>query len=715
MKGIVEVYGTTREGKRDLIYSGENMTTIGFSENIVDMLTTPSSVSGATIGDTNVLSAHGYLDSRNYIPNALSMGKSKEQFTTNQHEYSTYNFLSSTDLVSDSLFQVWKRKKVSVVHNAVPGPSFGTSGHLISASMSAGALSQVISYTGAGNGFKDAYFSATDFVFSVDVKFNRDNPPIQVSADPSGNYVGYSEIALSCNNDAHRLFLQWDSSGTPTPYDGAPWASSLGGVKSLGSGWYRAFVHGIYKGLPMQGQDSRGAMATSAFIYPSLGDGGTALVDEPTFNASGTTGKKGSIFISRPQLELGIHPTNYVEVSGAKVQDNLHRFSRLNGTPLTSVSGTTAGGGRDPDDSLKVAVNYYVLSSTTGPTTEGIYDGTLDKGVSAYNPTQMGLIPAANPTDRELVDGCSTPAEEAFNAQITKGQNSACAGLWDRLYVSSYDDSWTYTNNYKPLFGRHLTYVGTYPFSNNSVPSGVSSTFVEAGVQSGDCKASLWVHYVSANTELGMSFPVSSVQFGKRAMLTTGTTQSMPDRDGFISIVNNATIAGAGDSTDTAPRNWSNIGAAGAYRPIIQNEILPNFSSVGEVTYHMRLLNREASPTTQTYRFIQNPEMNSDSLLLNLFGGVNALGLWGVDLKKTREGLIDLSAVAGTFPYMKGALDRANVTESSLHPARPYKKYKLYSKKILTDNLVKNEGLGVSAGVFGCYENLDLYWKVKFL
>jgi len=36
MKGIVEIYGTGESGKRDLLYQGENMTTVGFSENIVD-------------------------------------------------------------------------------------------------------------------------------------------------------------------------------------------------------------------------------------------------------------------------------------------------------------------------------------------------------------------------------------------------------------------------------------------------------------------------------------------------------------------------------------------------------------------------------------------------------------------------------------------------------------------------------------------------------
>ena len=714
MKGIVEIYGTNQEGNRDLLYKGENMTMAGFSENIVDMLTTPSAVSGAIIGSDKSPYGDGYLDSRNYTINAFSTSKAKDQFTKNLHEYSTYNFFSSTDFVSDPLFQSWKRRKCTLTHNAIEGSEYGTSGHLLASELSAGGLSQIITYTGAGNGFKDAYFSATDFVFSIDVKMNRNNPPIQVSSTSAGDYIGYSEIALRCNNSRHRLFLQWNASGVPKLYNTGLWTSSLGGIKSLGSGWYRAFVHGIYKGLPIQGDHAD----TSAYIYPSLGEGGEGLLDWANFNVSGNNENKGSIYIARPQLELGIHPTNYVEVSGAKVQDNLHRFSRVNQTPLSSVSGTTPGGGRDHTDSLKAAVNYYVISATTGPTTEGIYDGTLDKGVSAYNPTQTELIPAANPIDKELVEGCRTPAEEAFNVNITKGQNSACAGLWDRLYVSSYDNSWSYTKDYKPLFGRHLTYIGTYPFEGNLAASGVSSTFVKAGVQAADCKASMWVHYVSANTELGMSFPVSSVNFGKRSLLAAGTTNSMPDRDGFISIINQATIAGAGDSTDTYQRNWSNIAAGGAYRPMMQNEILSDFSSTGEVTYHMRFLNHKATPSNTTYKFIIDPQMNSDTMLLNLFGGVNAVGLWGLDLKKMRQDLIDLSGNPATtdLPYIIAAQDRVQVVNGTEpHPERPFRQYKLYSKKVLTDNLVKNEGLGVSAGVFGCYENLDLYWKVKFL
>mgnify|MGYP005813168111 CR=1 FL=1 len=721
MKGIVEIYGTGESGKRDLLYQGENMTTVGFSENIVDMLTTPSSIS---IGTDSV---SGYLDPENYIVNAFSMSKAKNQFLANQHSYSTTNLLHNSDLQYST--QGWFRTtqpdgSLEVGTNMsypVVGSTFGSTAILLESYTSGGVFSQPIGYDGASGAFSESYFSGTDFVFSLDVKFNRDNPPIQVSSTLSslaapyastGLYVGYSQLALSCNGEMHRLFLQWDNSGTPSIYNTGVGASALGGVRSLGGGWYRAFVHGAY----LSGGD---AASSVVCISPCLGPGSESLVDS-SYITSGVSGV-GSMYINKPQLELGIHPTNYVKgAMFAKfdhpnaVRDDRLAYSRLNSTPPF---------GQDPDDATKVAINYYVLSdSGLGPTLSGVYDKTLATGVSAYIPFENKLVPTVNPEDRDLVAGAITPVEEAFGVQITQGQNSACQHLWDRLYVSSFDDSWTYTSGYSPVFGRHLTYVGTYCSKDNFVPSGVSSTFAQVA-DGTSIKATNWVHYLSSwDTVAGYANPASSLNIGERGLLTAGTTAGMPDMYGYISILNNATSAGPGNELDTAD-NWA-VGAGGWYRPLIQSEIVLDFSSTGEVTYHMRLLNMSgniggdpAYGGGSKWSFGVSAGMNSDEVLLNLFGGVNVMGLWGLDLKKIREDLAYLGPQEGTqgYPFVNPIGDRASVNENVVRPTDPYRKYKLYSKKVLTDNMVKNEGFGTSAGIFGNYQNLDMYWRLKFL
>jgi len=993
MKGVVEIYGTTETGKRDLLYQGENTTTVGFSENIVDMLTTPSSI--ASIVPTH---ASGYLISKNYIVNAFSMSKAKDQFTTNQHAYSTNNFLINSEvgeppkwftgefysdvaaalystrvavgittdgsvvpwgvndhnllsdapsgtgfididvgtffavaidsdgslsawgspvlalvyntptgtgftkvavghnhalaLASDGSISVWGLDTYgevydtptgtgftdiavsrfssfaidsagSCVHwgnpytdiknvpvgtgftkiaagnnhalaldsagsvsswgaewcatytgascliasgpqttgytdiaggadwsvaigstgalvswgnlvyigdpvsgtgftkvaagfrsgiavnsagtldawgsdsdiidetpaksgvrqhpawnfssvvlssNYIQGSEFGTSGHALSAQASSSYLGQEISYEGgAASAFDAPYFSATDFIFSTDVKFNIDNPLVQVSSTSAGQYLSYSQLAVSCNGDINRLFLQWDNSGLPSVYDEGVGASSLGGIKSLGGGWYRAFVYGKY----LSGVGS--IDSTRVYIYPFVGQNGDSLVDAAYDLSILTTSSYGSIFINRPQLELGTHPTNYVEVPCSpdgscglsNERDNLLRFSRLNATPPY---------GQDPDDPLKVAINYYVVSGTGGSTLSGYYDGTLSAGVSAYIPHKNELIPVANPEDRELTPGAITPVEEAFGVNITKGQNSACQSLWDTLYVSSYDDSWTYTSGYSPVFGRHLTYTGTYISQGGMVPSGVNSTDIQREDDE-PIYVTNWAHYVSAYTEEGMSNPVSSTAIGLRGLLSNyGYNQCSPDRDGFIPIVNKATPAGAGDSTDTSD-NWP-TSQTGWVRPALFSELLPNFSSTGEITYHMRLLNMTG---TAGFDFTHASGMGSDSILLNLFGGVDVIGLWGYDLKEIRKAALQTNrpTYITNYPPLNMTYEGARVSDytgtTSDHPGYPFARYKLYSKKVLTDSIVKNEGLGTSAGVFGTYLNLDMYWTVKFL
>ena len=656
MKGIVEIYGTTEEGRKDLLYSDENMTTVGFSENIVDMLTTPSSIQYPTAFNSAA------LDSSNYTIQAFSMSKGKDQFKANQHSYSTDNLLHNSDLDDTS---GWSLTNVTFTKNSVEGATFNSSGHLLNADTSSGSLSQAILYDGTDGAFGAPYFSGTDFVFGVDVKLNRGDPPVQVSGT-TNEYIGYSQIALSSCNNLFQTSIKWDNSGVAVLDDTVGWTSSLAGIKDIGGGWYRVFVHGLYA-------SGGSTHPTTVYIYPSVGESADSLVDTTTYPV---TGGAGSIYINRPQLELGTHPTNYVETSSFLTRDNTLAYSRLNSTApygtMTNVSGD------------HVAFKYYVVSGSGGQTLSGLYGPSVsDQGVSAYIPNPTTLIPAAHPEDTELTLGAITPVEEAFGVQITKGQNSAVQNLGDFLYVSSFDSSWSYSSKYTPVFGRHLSYVGTFGVSGDVLSSGVSATGPAASL----------VYFVSAYDENGLANPLSSIPlYNGISNLSVATGRI--DAYGYWNMQQNG--------TSYPPYSL----ADGRFHNRCRVEAEFDFSSTGEITYHIRYLNMSGHDLTG---WTTDVNYNGDSTLLNIFGGVNVIGLWGLDLKKIKEDNIS------AFPsYISKHQDQYNPTESD-GTAYPTRRYKLYSKKVLTDNIMKNEGLGTSAGIFGNYLNLDLYWKVKFI
>ena len=93
MEGTVYIYGTDNDGNRELLYKESNLTTVGFAEQIVDMLTLPSAIGSVT----DPAEAANFLDSSNYTIQGISLSKPKEHFRQNQHAYATKNLLYWTD------------------------------------------------------------------------------------------------------------------------------------------------------------------------------------------------------------------------------------------------------------------------------------------------------------------------------------------------------------------------------------------------------------------------------------------------------------------------------------------------------------------------------------------------------------------------------------------------------------------------------------------
>ena len=642
MKGIVEIYGITSDGQEELVYKKSNLAVVGFSEHIVNFLTTPSSIQQPT--DANI----SILDVSNYGIQAFSMSKGAQQFKQNQHEYKTVNILHNTTLAASDMGSAGQWSSVNLEASSfgiIEGPTIDSSGALISAATSGAYIYQGVDFSGVGlKSFEEPYFSGTDFTFSVDLKLNRDNPPVTASGVSAGSdYSGYSHVELKLNTNNPRTAIRWDASGKAYLQNNS-YTDWNGGIQTLSNDWYRVFVTGFNKNA---------VSAISAIVYPSIGDKDIDSTLPPT------PGGAGSIYISRPQLELGRVPTNYINTQDLSAsRDTALAYSLLNATYPYGCS--------FPDDpSISQVYNYYVLSSNSliaEKTLSAVYGDPADKGVSAYGPPSS-LDAPVNYMDRELTPGAITPVEEALGIKFTQGQIPAALGLSSSLYLSSFRTDWNYTTPYIPAIGRHVAYLGAYVD-----PSGFPTLKTQITYIDGDSITARGNENFSDNLYRG----VISVSGGI-------------DRYGYWTLSGNG-----GHAQDLSPEDSRFI-----------KQVDPTFSSTGQITYVAQIGNSNDSSDDRSEEGAAS--IQKDSPLLNIFGGVTYLGLWGLDLPAIRAN--------NNFknpPY--GELK--DVFDISVEPTR---KYKLFNKIHLSDNVVKCEGSVFSQGVVGNYTTFSIRWRLAFL
>jgi len=665
------------------------MTVVGFSENIVDMLTTPSSIQNPTALNTNA------LDASNYEIQGFSMSKTADKFKTNQHTYETVNLFHNSNLVSTS---GWTQSDATLSSNIIEGPTIGTSGSLLVGDLSSGRLAQIVLFNGDNGQFDAPYFSGTWITFSVDMKMNKNNPPVQMSSTSAGDYISYSEVLLQgvgpggeIVGQTPRFKVCWDGSGQAFLDDNinsltfVGLASSglcQGGIKSVGGGWYRVFITGY------NGEGS----FVGVSVYPALG----SFADLANSLSATVSGEAGSIYIARPQLELGRVPTEYVETSSYHdVRDNTLAYSLLNETfpygyaTSAGMSGVPSFSGADASSSTP-SYNYYVLSDSGGKSLSALYGLTdsNDKGVSAYAPIEGNLTPYVTPMDRELAPGARTPVEIALDIEVIQGQipnilqlSGADTGVGSTqvtiplspyinlgissIQLSSYNSKWSYTSGYDSSIGRHQAYLGGY--APNLSSTELSSWATINYISSLEFSAySFWDGTVSATSSV-----ISSVVVEGRA-----NEGDVLDRFGYWELVSNGSA------------NVATIGHSE-----LQKTTSSDFSSTGEITYKITLDYSTLFPT--------------DKNLLNIFGGVDYLGLWGLDLNKIKEDNPNAYS-----PYNTMRLDGTNTKSSD-----PARRYKLYNKIALTDNMTRSDGRATESGLFsyGASSKLNIYWKVKFI
>jgi len=663
MQGTVYIYSVDN-GERELLYTDDNMTVDGFAEQIVDLLTLPSAIGSVTSPATTA----NFLDTSNYTIQAVSMSKAKEHFQQNQHAYTTENLLYFSDLsnfasgVSPTSSNPWYLRGGTLETNAIQGPEFGVSGHRLVRELGdpADLLTYEIGFSSVdgnnalnngnysipaygnndGSGF---YFSGTDFTFSIDLKVDEDYLP---DVDDESRRLTEIKITNLSSTLVSSLVVEWDSSGNASLFQSFVEAGitdgrqAHGAIKSLGGGWYRTFLNSKCDlSSPITALGGAGyplhLSSLQVTISPTVSTDELADQDDATDTA-------GAIYFSRPQLELGRVPTNYVVNTTSGTLSDLSRFSNLN---EAAYIGQYVTG---------VARYDYYFTSGPGLSFSGIYGGTANHvGLSAYIPDKTPMPPAAHPHDRVLTKDARTPVEEALGIEFIKGQNPAAIGLSGTLMLSSFTDDWTYTSAYTPNIGRHVAYLGAFHPAGNAFAFGT---------------------FVTALDEAGMANPLSSIYL-------RGSFETQPDVDryGYIRAKDNGIQQYAGP--------------AGVSRSRFQMSAASDFSSTGEVVYTTYLQSNTGTSIGTDTR---------DPLGLNLFGGVSILGLWGIDLKATRE------ANQHAFPPYNNDFDDILV--------EPERRYKLMSKKVLTDNIVRNEGSAATSRAGWEYNsNLEVKWVLKFI
>ena len=258
-------------------------------------------------------------------------------------------------------------------------------------------------------------------------------------------------------------------------------------------------------------------------------------------------------------------------------------------------------------------------------------------------------------------------------------------------------------------------------------PSGLSSTDQMIGKHS--INGSMYVHYISGTDAVGYEIPVSSTVIGARSFLTTASPECAPDMYGYIGVASSIRPIDGPQGLSAIAYNaaGTQYPYQGTYRPGMSTSAASDFSSTGEITYHLRTIESSGGyQPDMSSNFITSATYTSDKALWNLFGGVTVVGLWGYDLKKIREDNIyrmggSLWSDLSSYPVVPHTIDVAQLTTGAstrieqTNQGSPFSRYKLYNKKVLTDNIAKNEGFATSAGIFTNYKNLDLYWKVKFI
>lgn len=443
MKGLVKVYETVN-GSPELIHYEDNLIVDQASEIIIDLLSTPSSVSV-------------FNDISSTVVQGFATAKGTEGYKNNLHKLKSFNLIKDADNVLVDQNPAHLNAVVTQSFVDHPDPSckvyraetlFQNGGAVSLRSINGVILEE---YT---NTIKDK-----PLVFGIDVKLNVFDPitadnftdnwqPFTVGVLRGGNaYVNtikllHPDFAIGNDLDAGS-FLEF--------FEGETQGNTMS-ILDLGQGWYRLFCY-----IPPVSTGSADTFAI--IIYPTSSESVTNLP------ISLATSLKGSVFLARPMLTVGNLPIDVF----AKQSEAFTSSIDLQEQPVIASS---------------VLVGDHFLLS------EG---GTLTSSVSSYD-VVASLPSAPDPQDvaleKDIVTGFDSISKSLYDISIDHNPNYT--GYINKIPLSSiFSNSVSSSSEVSSLMlSGEVGFLGCYTPSSGAelkLVSGISAPAYENPVATFTC------------------------------------------------------------------------------------------------------------------------------------------------------------------------------------------------------------------------------------
>lgn len=395
MKGIVEIYRNTSDGKSELILSESNLIMDGAAESVVDFLTMPSA-----IAIVSGVVQERVLDASNYIIQGFTVGKGTGGYLQNLHKYKKHNFIVSAGTIGAAPLP-WNQFNINTSLYEENSP-FDLSSHVLKVNAHQGVTtSSYLNFDGF-NAHLSGMVNAP-MIFTIDCKYDYEYPPEAISAG-TGSGRGVTSLRLDRHGTTTSGDFYWDSNGEGTcaPKSG----NTL--VKNLGGGWYR---------LGIVSPSGVNVTSTSpvAYIFPG------GATDSGTYTS---TSPSGGVLLARPSLNLGSVPLNYFLGSESEFNStkDFQEFPVL-ASSIPCLSGIDS-------------TNVSSIILLNGP-------GTLRNNTSGYDPI-LTLPKIQNPTLSGLEPGSITDYASVIDGTIQADHNLNFAGFYGKFKnIYKYLNNWS--------------------------------------------------------------------------------------------------------------------------------------------------------------------------------------------------------------------------------------------------------------------------------
>ena len=570
MKGAVKITEIYEDGTSKVVVDEDNLIVDGAGESIASFMSMPSSVAFL-----NGSVEQRILDTSNYIIQALAFGKGSLGYKENAHKYKRHNLIPSANdffELENSVTGYTVRRQVGVTKQDDPNPFDGSSNVY---KINALGTTDVFSFV-SGAGIVDVNGAVyAPKIFSVDLKYDFEDKLENPTTGPAAALRGQTTIILKNQGDEVSGTVLWYNGSTASVTEGdpalmnntsTPFNDTDGDLtniflKKLGGGWWRASV------ISFSGTDTTEPLAFS--VYPAGKDGHNTW--------AGPNAPSGSIFVSRPTLNIGSVPVNYFLPNEDPYSLGYDRVSMPH--LVSSVASFVHG---SPNNSGDAASGIYLPN----------VGGTFRSNLSSYDSIHS-LPEQQNPVLTKLESDTETSYEESTDINLDLGHTPNFTGFIGKpvsllSYVSSTGD----------LIGNALT-----PASS-TLP--LDARFL-GGMNPG---TSVTEPTVSLNLIDGAS----------------------PDVNKFNSPVTSVSLDANGPASDRAKNSIRSVDLSGFIRT--------RYDGYGESAANNAFLNvsgdQNGVDSSSTGEVLYKSSISKpDAAFINFYGGITEMGMYTMDYFET--------------------------------------------------------------------------------